>query len=296
MSEVWEHVTTYCGCVIERMWSPLFDYYLYRSPCDPYLRTSLSATKNYIEGQGYCGVPEPEPEPEGWLYIENYRGYPIYLWQTPDEYYGYWFAHEGVQYGPYSTLSGARSAIDGIVEPEPEPGWEYHSTYRGIDIQVWMPDGTPYTAYFDDKWHMATLLSTLQAAIDDFLEPEPTEIPTSLTIDAPASVDPDETFFVSGILYETDTGIPIPNQPINHSYNGRSLGVSTTGVDGVYLKEVSVPEAGVWTLKSEFPGTEGLQASIALVDTFVAISPIVTALLIAGPLVMGIALVAYGQK
>ena len=47
--------------------------------------------------------------------------------------------------------------------------WEYDSTYRGIEILVWMPDGTPYTAYFDGRWHMAALLPTLQAAIDDFL-------------------------------------------------------------------------------------------------------------------------------
>lgn len=53
--------------------------------------------------------------------------------------------------------------------------WEYHSTYRGIDIWVWMPDGTPYTAYFDGKWHIMALLSTLKTAIDDFMatEPEP---------------------------------------------------------------------------------------------------------------------------
>lgn len=205
----------------------------------------------------------------------------------------------GTEYG--GDESGDLECYEGSVfnvslTLSPVAGWEHLEFYRGIEIEVYMPDGIPYKAYYDGKWDVNYELSSIKAGIDAFLEPEPTEIPTSLTIDAPASVEPDETFFISGILYETDTGIPIPNQPINHSYNGRSLGVSTTGVDGVYLKEVSVPEASVWTLKSEFPGTEGMQASIALVDTFVAISPIATALLIAGPILTGIALVAYGQR
>jgi len=184
--------------------------------------------------------PEPEPEPEGWLYIENYRGYPIYLWQTPDEYYGYWFASEGVQQGPYATVQDCRAAIDVILEP--------------------------------------------------------IVISTTLTIDAPSGVESGETFFISGILYETDTSIPIPNHPINHSYNGRSLGSSTTGVDGIYLKECSIPEAGVWTLKSEFPGTEGLQASRAQVDSVVADTPIAIALQIAGSIATGLALFIYGTS
>jgi len=119
-------------------------------------------------------------------------------------------------------------------------------------------------------------------------------IPTTLTISAPDKAGVGEKFYVSGILYETETGTPIPNHPINHSYNGRTLGSSTTGVDGDYLKEVSVTETGVWTLKSEFPGTEGLQASRSLAGTVVAATPTATALLIAGPIVTGIALFTYG--
>ncbi|MBA7619395.1 hypothetical protein ES703_26734 [subsurface metagenome] len=51
--------------------------------------------------------------------------------------------------------------------------WEYHSTYRGIEIMVWMPGSTHYTAYFDGDWHMAAKRSTLKAKIDDYLGPEP---------------------------------------------------------------------------------------------------------------------------
>lgn len=124
----------------------------------------------------------------------------------------------------------------------------------------------------------------------------PVGIPTTTTISAPSEAAVNERFNISGILYESEAGIPIPNQPINHSYNGRSLGSSTTGVDGNYLKEVSIPESGTWSLKSEFPGTDALQTSRALVDAVVAATPIETALLIAGPIVTGLALVIYGSK
>ncbi|GAI37101.1 unnamed protein product, partial [marine sediment metagenome] len=90
------------------------------------------------------------------------------------------------------------------------------------------------------------------------------------------------------------SSIAIPSQPINHSYDGKDLGSSITGVDGDYLKEVSIPEAGTWTIKSEFPGTEALQASRSQADAVVAATLIETALLIAGPLATGIALFVYG--
>lgn len=59
------------------------------------------------------------------------------------------------------------------VEAEPEPGWEFHSIYRGIAIYVWMPAGTPYGCYLNSDWYAADSLSALKAAIDDFLGPEP---------------------------------------------------------------------------------------------------------------------------
>jgi len=320
-------------------------------------------------------------------------------------------------YALAAAYQGFKSpTITVIIREETEPGWEYDSTYRGIEIQVWMPAGTPFTAYFDGSWHTAALRSTLQNEIDDFLEPEiegrihivyywiegmagwenleayttpanvgddihlgvgwlndgssaavghviaqikspagspylpdavanqdrsaepgsgsvvqfasvtlneggvwefyaqltfagtvvdtkqftfgvqgaPVGTPTTITISAPSKAAVDEKFFVSGILYETESGIPIPSQPINHSYNGRSLGSSTTGVDGDYMKEVSIPEAGTWTIKSEFPGTEALQTSRALVDAVVGEISIETPLLIAGSIVTGLALVTYG--
>ena len=86
-------------------------------------------------------------------------------------------------------------------------------------------------------------------------------IPTTLTLSAPNSVGVNEKFNVSGILYEKDTGIPTPNQTINLSYNGKSLGTATTGIDGDYLKQASIPTEGIHTLKADFLAAAGYAAS-----------------------------------
>lgn len=117
-------------------------------------------------------------------------------------------------------------------------------------------------------------------------------IPTTTTISAPDSVAINDNFFISGILYETESSIPIPYQPINHSYNGRSLGGSITGVDGDYLKEVSIPESGTWTLKSDFPGTLEYKTSRSI-NMVTATSPSSMALQILGPITVGAVLLAY---
>lgn len=296
-----------------------------------------------------------------WTYHSTYRGIVIQEYTRSStgitDYTAYidgWFMSP--------VLSYVKSAIDDFLEPEPY--WAYHSTYRGIDIEVYMPDGTPYRAYYDGSWYGSNLLSVLQNGIDAYLEPEPepepepkkpsslfigafptsgtppfsvtisvhlrneiwmsgktikiyknntllssqttdaggwvqiidtvtnessyyasfagdskyeacvsptitvtveapTERSTSLTISAPASVQPDETFAISGILYETSSGSPIPNQPISLSYNGVNLGSVTTGVDGDYLKQVSIPTPDTYTLKAAFAGTTTLGASEA---------------------------------
>jgi len=201
--------------------------------------------------------------------------------------------YDGDDSGDLACYEG--SVFNVSLTLSPAAAWEHLEFYRGIEIEVYMPDGTPYRAYYNGRWDINYDINDIKAGIDAWLEPA-VGIPTTLTLSVPDRTGVNENFNISGILNETDTGIPIPNQPINHSYNGRSLGSSTTGVDGGYLKVVSVPEAGVWTLKSDFPGTEGLQASRSQAGTVVSATPIANALLIAGPIVTGIALVAYGQK
>ncbi|GAH57772.1 unnamed protein product, partial [marine sediment metagenome] len=170
-----------------------------------------------------------------------------------------------------------------------------HSTYRGIDIQVWMPDGTPYTAYFDGSWHMAADLSTLKAAIDDFLEPEPVGIPTTTTISAPETVGPGETFNIIGQLTRKDTGVAIPNMSINVSYNGKPLGSVLTDMQGVYTIPASIPTPGTYTLRAEFLGTAEYAASKSQADTMVT-TPLMTAIKITGSIATGLALTMYGLR
>lgn len=249
-----EFVETYCGCDIYRELSGV-----YTSPCTVYARFTVERVRQDIQAGGYCGEPEPEPEPEPdpKVFIETYRGVDIYY---DNEVYRYWFEYEAVPYSP-ATLNEAYTWIDSLIEPPAEePHWEYHSTYRGIDIQVWMPDGTPFTAYFDGEWHMAASLSTIQSGIDAFLEDD---ISTTITISAPSNVEEGESFNISGILNESNTGLPVPYQTISLSYNGKSLGSATTGVDGDYLKQASIPSAGVYTLKATFSGTTLLGPSEA---------------------------------
>ena len=351
-----------------------------------------------------------------WEYDSTYRGIEIQRWMPGAIAYGAWIDGDWIVRVSKSALQGL---IDDWLGPEePETWWEYDSTYRGIEIQRWMPGAIAYGAWIDGDWIVRVSRLALEGLIDDWLGPEvaghigailywiagmpgwayldeyPTPakvgdnihlavywwndgssavvgnvgaqftspalypyrpnavagqdrtinpgggaavqfapvtlnesgswkffgtltldgatwwidsktitiaveeaaigIPTTTTLSAPDRAGVGEKFNISGILYETESSIAIPSQPINHSYNGKNLGSSTTGVDGDYLKEVSIPEAGTWTLKAEFPGTDALQTSRALADAVVGEISIETPLLIAGPIVTGLALVIYG--
>ncbi len=118
-------------------------------------------------------------------------------------------------------------------------------------------------------------------------------IPTALTIDAPSSVAPGEAFWISGILYERDTSVPIPNQLISLSYNGVELGSALTGVDGDYLLQASISTEGTYTLKADFAGTEAYNSS-SVMDSILATSPMAAKLQIAGSIVTGLVLFIYG--
>ena len=89
------------------------------------------------------------------------------------------------------------------------------------------------------------------------------DVATSLTISAPSSAKKGASFPVSGILIRNDTGGPVPYASITLSYTGTNLGSTTTGVDGDYLKTVSIGAEGTFALKANFAGGSGYAASEA---------------------------------
>ena len=67
-------------------------------------------------------TPEPEPEPNPWDLIETYRVYNLWLYQTQDEYWGYYAVYESVSYGPYDSLQECRAKVDQLLDtPMPDP-------------------------------------------------------------------------------------------------------------------------------------------------------------------------------
>ncbi len=170
-----ELVETYRGCEI--WFHPAAE--IYNSPCTVYSRFTVARVKQDIDAL-FEDEPEPEPEPTppeipGKEFVETYRGVHIY-WE--DAVHRYWFEYEGVPYGPI-TLEEAHEGIDWLIDPpEPtEPHYQYHSTYREIFIYVWWPDGTPFTAHFNEVWYDPTSLANVKAGIDAFLD-----VPREVTI------------------------------------------------------------------------------------------------------------------
>ena len=199
-------------------------------------------------------------------------------------------------------MTGTGEAVGGIRVPALTDWtqWEYVTTY--LNCKIYRSDmygdyvyGSPcITGYYWTQKAVKKRICTGQGGTWDgtscTFEPEP-GVRTTLTLSAPNSVGVEEKFNVSGILYQTESGVPIPSQSINLSYNGKSLGSATTGIDGDYLKQASIPTKGVHTLKAEFPGAAGYEASSKTTRTgvgvpltkipYIAILPIVTGLAIA---------------
>lgn len=316
-----------------------------------------------------------------WEYHSTYRGIEIEVWMPGEIAYG----AELDDWIVRIDILELQDLIDDYLYEEPETWWEYDSTYREIEIQRWMPDPMAYGAWIGGYWIVRVDILELQALIDDFLAPAvdghlgdvlywikgmagwenlqtyptkakigddihlavywwndgtfavvgnvwarltapdyhvyppnavagqdrlinpgggaavqfapvtldhsgswefysrlnldgvqvdykkftfgvqeaPADIPTTLYIAAPVSVAPGEAFWIAGILIERDTGVPIVGQPISLSYNGVKLGGATTGVDGDYLLQASIPSEGTYTLKADFAGTTTLGASEA---------------------------------
>ena len=91
------------------------------------------------------------------------------------------------------------------------------------------------------------------------------EYATKTTISAPSSASQGTPFPISGRLTFREGGIDygLGGRTIGLSYNGISLGITTTDGSGNYSKSVSIGTDGSFTLKAAFAGSAGLAASSA---------------------------------
>jgi hypothetical protein len=87
-------------------------------------------------------------------------------------------------------------------------------------------------------------------------------VPTSITINAPDKVAVGANFTTSGVLRRSDTNVGLAGQTVNIYYNGTKITSVTTGSDGSYSADCSIPTAGIYTLKAEFPGSSTYAASV----------------------------------
>ena len=87
-------------------------------------------------------------------------------------------------------------------------------------------------------------------------------IPTNITIDAPDRVAAGATFTTSGVLRRSDTNAGLGGQTVNVYYDGILIISATTGSDGSYSASCSIPSAGAYNLKAEFPGSSTYAAAV----------------------------------
>ena len=84
------------------------------------------------------------------------------------------------------------------------------------------------------------------------------EVATILTISAVPEVVQGEPFTIEGTLRRADTMIPLSGELISLSFNGTSLGTTTTrDTEGVikYMTTVQIDTVGIYTLTANFAGS-----------------------------------------
>jgi len=76
------------------------------------------------------------------------------------------------------TIDRVKEDIDAYRDVTPEPGedyWAYHSTYRGIEISVWMPGSIAYGAWIEGDWIARAKLTALKTLIDESIDEPPAD-------------------------------------------------------------------------------------------------------------------------
>jgi hypothetical protein len=97
---------------------------------------------------------------------------------------------------------------------------------------------------------------------------------TRISISAPPSVNPGQTFAVTGKLeYESSSGVwtGLAGKAVSIVYDSTSFGSGTTGSDGSYSISGSISAGGTYTLKATYAGEGlGFSPAEALVKLFTA--------------------------
>ena len=184
-----------------------------------------------------------------WEHHSTYRGIEIQVWMPGSLAYGAWIGGDWIA---RASLSALKSLIDDYLEPEePEQYWEYHSTYRGIEILAWMPGEIAYGAWIDDDWVVRAALSDLKALIDSIIAP----VITRVTIDAQASAEAGEAFVVSGYVLD-QYNVGMGGVTVYLYDNGSLFATTTTFSSGYYLYPYSISIAGVHELATRADSIE----------------------------------------
>ena len=103
---------------------------------------------------------------------------------------------------------------------------------------------------------------------------------TRISISAPATVAPGQSFTVSGKLeYQTysTTWSGLAVRTVSIYYDGTKAADVTTASDGTYSKAISISTPKTYTLKAQFAG-EGLAAAVSILGIEVKYTEIVTPL------------------
>ncbi len=161
----------------------------------------------------------------------------------------------GTEYG--GAESGDLACYEGSVfnvslTLSPAAAWEHLEFYRGIEIEVYMPDGTPYRAYYDGRWDVNYELADIKAGIDAFLDP-PT-VDTVITINGPATFDIDEPFIVYGNLYDA-MGTPLGSLNVKLFADSTLLTQENTQSNGSYAFTITLPEPRNYLITASYGGT-----------------------------------------
>ena len=193
---------------------------------------------------------------------------------------------------PWPWYSDPEGPYDGAT-----PVWiEEYRTWNIWDLTEVEPGAHTYGASDPNcvgQSGFSYTLTGIRTLIDNWIGPA---IATTLTLNAPDTVDIGETFTINGNLYETDTSQPLAGQRINISYNGTPLGHTFTSTDGFYYLDISINQGGNWLLKADFTGTLTYAKGTSSISTMVATTPLQEAIKIIASAVTGIALILYGLR